>query len=239
MSAHGMEKETMTFQQLFDDATYTFTYLLADKTAGEAVIIDPVLERVDEYLALLDEHHLKLAYVLDTHVHADHVTGAGALRRKTGCNTGLSVHAGVGYADLMLREGAEIRAGDIVVHVLETPGHTPTCLSYVIDGMVFTGDALLIGKCGRTDFQGGDAGRLYDSITNKLFALPDDTIVYPGHDYEGRTHSTIGEEKKHNSRLRLDREAFIRFMNELKLPRPRRIDGAVSANRACGERQAA
>jgi len=125
--------------------------------------------------------------------------------------------------------------GHITLRVLETPGHTPTCLSYVVDGMAFTGDALLIGKCGRTDFQGGDAGQLYDSITGKLFALPDDTIVYPGHDYEGRTHSTIGEEKRHNPRLQMDREAFIRFMSELKLPRPRRINVAVPANRACGE----
>ncbi len=229
----------MIFEQLFDEDSCTYTYLLADEATREAVLIDPVLERVDEYLALLEKRGLKLAYALDTHVHADHVTGAGALRRRTGCNTGLSVHAGVGCADLMLREGAIIHVGDIAIRVLETPGHTPTCLSYVVDGNVFTGDALLIGKCGRTDFQGGDAGQLYDSITGKLFALPDDTIVWPGHDYEGRTRSTIGKEKRNNPRLRLDRDAFIRFMKELNLPKPRRIDEAVPANRACGERQAA
>ncbi len=229
----------MIFEQLFDEDSCTYTYLLADEATREAVLIDPVLERVDEYLALLEKRGLTLAYALDTHVHADHVTGAGALRRRTGCNTGLSVHAGVGCADLMLREGAIIHVGDIAIRVLETPGHTPTCLSYVVDGNVFTGDALLIGKCGRTDFQGGDAGQLYDSITGKLFALPDDTIVWPGHDYEGRTRSTIGEEKRNNPRLQLDRDAFIRFMKELNLPRPRRIDEAVPANRACGERQAA
>lgn len=229
----------MIFRQLFDEDSSTYTYLLADEKTREAIIIDPVLERVDEYVSLLEEAGLTLTCALDTHVHADHVTGAGALRKRTGCNTGVSVHAGVGCADLLLREGAEIRAGDITLRVLETPGHTPTCLSYVTDGMVFTGDALLIGKCGRTDFQGGDAGQLYDSITRKLFALPDDTVVYPGHDYEGRTHSTIGEEKRNNPRLQLDRDAFIRFMNELNLPKPRRMDEAVPANRACGERHAA
>ena len=228
----------MIFRQLFDDDTSTYTYLLADEDSHEAVIIDPVLEGVDAYLALLHELGLTLAYALDTHVHADHVTGAGVLRRKTGCHTGLSVHAGVACADLMLREGAEIRVGGIVIQVLETPGHTPTCLSYVAEGMVFTGDALLIGKCGRTDFQGGDAGALYDSITGKLFALPDDTIVYPGHDYEGRRQSSIGEEKRNNPRLQRTREDFIRFMNALNLPKPRHIDKAVPANRTCGERQA-
>jgi len=229
----------MIFRQLFDDDTCTYTYLLADEGACEAIIIDSVLERVGEYLTLLDELDLKLTYALDTHVHADHITGAGLLRKKTGCNTGLSVHAGVGCADLMLREGAEIHAGDITLRVLETPGHTPTCLSYLCENMVFTGDALLIGKCGRTDFQGGDAGSLYDSITGKLFMLPEATIVYPGHDYDGRRKSSIGEEKRGNSRLRLDRDAFIRFMNDLNLPKPRRIDEAVPANRACGERHAA
>ncbi len=229
----------MIFRQLFDEDSSTYTYLLADEKTREAIIIDPVLERVDEYVSLLEEAGLTLTCALDTHVHADHVTGAGALRKRTGCNTGVSVHAGVGCADLLLREGAEIHAGAIALRVLETPGHTPTCLSYVTDGMVFTGDALLIGKCGRTDFQGGDAGQLYDSITRKLFALPDDTVVYPGHDYEGRTHSTIGEEKRNNPRLQLDRDAFIRFMNELNLPKPRRMDEAVPANRACGERHAA
>jgi len=229
----------MIFRQLFDDDSSTYTYLLADEETREAIIIDPVLERVDEYVSLLNELGLTLTCALDTHVHADHVTGAGALRKRTGCNTGLSAHAGVGCADLLLREGAEIHAGAITLRVLETPGHTPTCLSYVTDGMVFTGDALLIGKCGRTDFQGGDAGQLYDSITQKLFTLPDDTVVYPGHDYEGRTHSTIGEEKRNNPRFQLDRDAFVRFMNELNLPEPRRMKEAVPANRACGERHAA
>lgn len=229
----------MIFRQLFDDDSSTYTYLLADEETREAIIVDPVLERVDEYVSLLNELGLTLTCALDTHVHADHVTGAGALRKRTGCNTGLSAHAGVGCADLLLREGAGIHAGAITLRVLETPGHTPTCLSYVTDGMVFTGDALLIGKCGRTDFQGGDAGQLYDSITQKLFALPDDTVVYPGHDYEGRTHSTIGEEKRNNPRLQLDRDAFVRFMNELNLPEPRRMKEAVPANRACGERHAA
>lgn len=158
------------------------------------------------------------------------------LRQRTGCHTGVSVHANVDCADMLLRNGAEIRIGEIIIiRVLETPGHTPSCLSYVCRNMVFTGDALLIGKCGRTDLQGGDAGRLYDSITGKLFLLPDETIVYPAHDYDGHVRSTIGEEKRNNSRLQLNRDAFIRLMSELDLPEPKRIREAVPANRACGE----
>jgi len=264
----------MIFRQLFEASTSTFTYLLADESSRETVLIDPVLERVDEYLALLDEMNLKLEYTLDTHVHADHVTGAGLLRKKTGCNTGISAHAGIGCADLLLREGATIHAGSLNIRVLETPGHTPTCLSYVVDGqqgsgtesppanasadespagavsrprtdanfehdMVFTGDSLLIDGCGRTDFQDGDAGLLYDSISQKLFTLPDSTVVYPGHDYHGRKSTTIGEQKQNNPRLQLGRDAFIQFMDELKLPMPKHIQEAVPANLACGQQHAA
>lgn len=224
----------MIFRQRFDDTSSTYTYLLACEESREAALIDPVLERVDEYLNMLGEMNLTLEYVLDTHVHADHVTGAGALRKKTGCNTGISVHAGVGCADMLLREGAVIHIGLHAIHILETPGHTPTCLSYLCEGMAFTGDALLIDGCGRVDFQGGDAGQLYDSIINKLFTLPDDTVVYPGHDYHGRKSTTIGEQKQNNLRTKLERNAFIRFMNERDLPMPGRIQEAVPANLACG-----
>lgn len=225
----------MIFRQLFDDASSTCTYLLACEKSSEAVLIDPVLKRVDEYLMLLDELALKLEYVLDTHVHADHVTGAGLLRKKTGCNTGISVHAGIGCADLLLREGATIHVGSLTIRVLETPGHTPTCLSYVCEDMAFTGDTLLIDGCGRTDFQNGDAGQLHDSISQKLFTLPNVTVVYPGHDYHGQKSTTIGEQKRNNPRLKLDRGAFIHFMAELKLPMPKHIQEAVPANLACGQ----
>jgi Zn-dependent hydrolases, including glyoxylases len=225
----------MIFRQLFDPVTCTFTYLLADVQEREAVLIDPVLERVEDDLALLDELGLGLEYVLDTHVHADHVTAAATLRKICGCNTAISARAGVDCADLLLRDGAVIHTGALSIHVLETPGHTPACLSYRCENMVFTGDALLIGGCGRTDLQGGDAARLYDSITRKLFTLPDDTLVFPGHDYRGRRSSSIGAEKRNNPRLRLGRDAFLACMDRLDLPMPRRIHTAVPANRACGE----
>ncbi len=229
----------MILRQLFDQATSTYTYLVAD--GGEAVLIDPVAEQVDRDLQLLRELGLRLAWALDTHVHADHITGAGMLRERTGCATGLSRRAGVECATHGLAEGDEIPVGRHRLQVLETPGHTDTCLSYVLrdpEGRphaVFTGDALLIRGCGRVDFQSGDAARLYDSITGKLFALPDETLVYPGHDYRGLTVSTIGEERRHNPRLALGREGFIRYMESLELPLPARIQEALPANRACGQ----
>lgn len=225
----------MLFRQLFDYDTWTYTYLLADEKSGEAVIIDPVLEQVERDLRLLDELGLQLKQVLDTHVHADHVTGAGKLRERTGCQTGLSSHAGVGCADMMLNEDASIRFGCYEIRAMETPGHTDTCLSYLCGDMVFTGDALLIRGCGRTDFQSGDAGTLHDSIHNKLFTLPDETKVYPGHDYRGMNVSSIGEERRLNPRLTLSREGFIELMAGLDLPDPKRIQEAVPANLACGE----
>ena len=227
----------MIIRQLFDPDTSTYTYLLADRATGEALLIDPVIGQLERDLKLIEELGLTLKYSMDTHVHADHITASGSLRKQTGCQTCLSSHAGVGCADITLNEGDVIRLGGSEIHVLETPGHTDTCLSYVINQHVFTGDALLIRGCGRTDFQQGSAERLYHSITEKLFALPDDTLVCPGHDYQGMTVSTIGEEKRFNPRLKLDLAGFIHFMKNLNLPAPHQIHQALPANMACGERQ--
>lgn len=228
----------MLFRQLFDRDTWTYTYLLADAESGEAVIIDPVLEQAERDLRLINELDLKLKYTLDTHVHADHITGAGKLRERTGCRTGISKHAGIGCADIMLQEGDTIHFGRHALRVVETPGHTDTCLSYLCGNMAFTGDALFIRGCGRTDFQSGDVGTLYDAIHEKLFPLPDNTKLYPGHDYHGMTVSTIGEEKRLNPRLTLSRESFIELMDALDLPSPKRIHEALPANLACGEPKA-
>ncbi|HKJ84393.1 MAG TPA: MBL fold metallo-hydrolase [Mariprofundaceae bacterium] len=227
-----------TFRQLFDYDTWTYTFLLGDPASGEAILIDPVQGKIDRDLRLLKELELELVYALDTHVHADHITGAGLLREKTGCRTGISHHAGIGCADIPLHENDIIRFGSHEIRVVETPGHTDTCLSYLFDDMAFTGDALFIRGCGRTDFQSGDAGRLYDSIHEKLFVLPDHTKVYPGHDYRGMTVSTMGEEKRFNPRLTLSRTAFVELMANLDLPDPKHMHEAIPANLACGESDA-
>jgi len=224
----------MIFRQLFDAETSTYSYLLADENTREAVLIDAVDTQVERDLKLIDELGLKLAYALETHVHADHITGAGQLRERTGCSIGVSAHGQVACADLQLREGDTVRFGSQALRVIETPGHTDSCLTYYGEGMLFTGDSLMIRLCGRTDFQQGDAGRLYDSVTGKLFTLPEETFVYPGHDYRGHTRSTIGEERRLNARLTQQRDAFIKTMAELNLPMPKRINEAVPANLNCG-----
>jgi len=225
----------MFFRQLFDKETSTYTYLLADQLTGEAVIIDPVDRQLERDMQLIHELELRLSYAFDTHVHADHITALGALRERSGCTTGVSKHAHVSCAELQLAEGDQFSFGRHVITVLETPGHTDGCLSFVCESRVMTGDALLIRGCGRTDFQQGNAATLYDSITNKLFTLPDDMLVYPAHDYKGMTCSTIGEEKRWNPRLKLARDAFITFMNTLDLVEPKQIHAAVPANLACGK----
>lgn len=224
----------MIFRQLFDKESSTYTYLLADPTTREALLIDPVLEKVDRDLKLIGEMGLKLLYSLETHVHADHITGAGKLREKTGCRVGVCHAAGVDCADLPLAERATIQVGPLVLRVLETPGHTDTCLCYVASDRVFTGDTLFVRGCGRTDFQSGSAESLYDSVTEKLFRLPDTTLVFPGHDYNGFSNSTIGEEKRYNPRLTKSRTDFVKFMREQKLEQPKRIHEAVPANLRCG-----
>ncbi|MGN6105685.1 MAG: MBL fold metallo-hydrolase [Kofleriaceae bacterium] len=222
----------MWLRQLFDRETSTYTYLLA--SGGSAALIDPVLEQVDRDLALLRDLGLRLTHVLDTHVHADHVTGAGALRERTGAISHASA-AGPPCADVHLRHGDAVHVGDLAITALATPGHTDDSLSFLVDGAVFTGDALLIRGCGRTDFQNGDAGQLYDALTGVLFALPDATVVYPGHDYRGHTASTIGEERHFNPRVAgKSRDEFIATMAALGLAPPRKLAESVAANRACG-----
>ena len=224
----------MLLRQLFDKETSTYTYLVADPKTHEAVLIDPVLEQVERDLKLLSELGLSLCYVLDTHVHADHVTASGELRRRTGAQTA-QAKSGAACADVHLLGGEQLRVGELTIDVLATPGHTDDSLSYRISDHVFTGDALLVRGTGRTDFQNGDAGQLYDSLTKVLFALPEHVTVWPGHDYRGHTQSSIGEEQRFNPRVAgKTREQFVDIMNGLGLPRPAHIDRAVPANRQCG-----
>jgi glyoxylase-like metal-dependent hydrolase (beta-lactamase superfamily II) len=225
----------MIFRQLHDASTSTYTYLIGDEASGQAALIDPVRDQWERDLLLIEQLQLKLRYVLDTHVHADHVTAADTLREKTGAQT-IAGPGGAACSDLKTKDGDTFRLGALEIRVIETPGHTADSMSFLIGDRVFTGDALLIRGTGRTDFQNGDAGTLYDTITEKLFRLPDGTRVYPGHDYRGHTQSSIGEEKLHNPRLAgKSRAQFIELMGKLQLPRPARIDEAVPANRACGK----
>jgi glyoxylase-like metal-dependent hydrolase (beta-lactamase superfamily II) len=225
----------MHLRQLFDRETSTYTYLVADPQTRSAALIDPVREHIERDLKLIEELDLTLEYVLDTHVHADHVTASGALRDRTGARS-IGSTTGAKCADLQVRHGDRVTLGDLEICVLETPGHTDDSLSFLIDGNVFTGDALLIRGTGRTDFQNGSSETLWDSLTKVLFQLPDDTVVWPGHDYQGHTRSSIGEEKHHNPRVAGKTKAeFIRILDELELPPPKHIDEAVPANRECGQ----
>lgn len=228
----------MIFRQLFDRETSTYTYLLADPDTREAVLIDTVREQVDRDRRLLDELGLTLRYTLDTHVHADHVTGAGLLRQAVGSQSVLAKAGGAPCVDVAAQHGDRIVFGAYALEVRATPGHTNSCVSYVLNdhSMVFTGDALLIRGCGRTDFQQGDAATLYRSVHTQIFSLPDATRIYPGHDYRGHTMTTVAEEKAHNRRLGGGRslEAFVAIMNDLKLAPPKHIHEALPANQACG-----
>lgn len=227
----------MIFHQFFEQESSTYTYLLACEDTREAVLIDPVASEIEHYAHFMAEKNLKLAYSLDTHVHADHVTAANQLREKFGCKTVLHRNSGVSCGDIFITDKSAIRIGNILIEARYTPGHTNACTSYVIDGMVFTGDALLIDGCGRTDFQEGNAAILYDSIHQQIFSLSDDTIVYPGHDYKSRLSSTIGQERLHNARLGncRSKQEFIEIMQNLNLPYPQKIDIALPANKICGK----
>jgi glyoxylase-like metal-dependent hydrolase (beta-lactamase superfamily II) len=208
----------MLFRQLFDPESSTYTYLLADARSREAVLIDPVKTRVERDVSLLDELELLLVYAMDTHIHADHVTGTGELRERTGASIINPGHSGSSCADVYVRENDVIHFGTHALGVRETPGHTAASATYVLlDGaMAFTGDTLLIRGTGRTDFQGGDARALYHSIRDKILALPDHTLLYPAHDYQGRTVTTVNEEKRHNPRVRgKSEEEFVAILNEL------------------------
>ncbi|MEW5862568.1 MAG: MBL fold metallo-hydrolase [Pseudomonadota bacterium] len=235
----------MIFRQLFDPQSATYTYLLADSATLEAVLIDPVFEQARRDAALAAELGVKLVWTLETHVHADHVTGAWLLRRRLGSRIALGAKTGAEGADRLLAHGERIEFGRRYLVALETPGHTAGCLSYVLDNetMVFTGDTLLIRGCGRTDFQSGDARRLYRSVRDRLFALPGTCLVYPAHDYRGLTCSSIAEEKRFNPRLgeAVAEDDFVGYMTHLGLPHPKQMEVAVPANLRCGrpEKQAA
>ena len=223
--------------QLFDAASSTFTYVLVDPQSREALIIDPVDEQLARDLEVVREHGLKLMWTVETHTHADHITSAGQLAEHAGARTAAPEGCDIGTASAQLKHGDVLRFGGEELRALHTPGHTAGSMSYVWRDNVFTGDTLLIGGCGRTDFQSGSAAALYRSITEILFALPDETLVWPAHDYRGRTHSTIGTEKTTNPRVAGKTLAeFKTIMDELALPKPERIDEAVPANRASGLR---
>ena len=228
----------MLFRQLFDPETSTYSYLLGDLVSREAVLIDPVLEQQERDVKLMEELDLQLKFAVETHVHADHVTASGRLRERLGCQIGVAQAAGVASADLQLKDGDVLRFGALRLEVLVTPGHTTGCVTYLCRdaGMAFTGDALLIRGCGRTDFQEGDSTVLFASVRDKIFSLPDQVAVYPGHDYHGRTVSSVDEEKRFNPRMGLGKsvEHFVELMSDLNLAYPKKMDIAVPANLLCG-----
>ncbi|HEX9193499.1 MAG TPA: MBL fold metallo-hydrolase [Burkholderiales bacterium] len=230
----------MFFKQLFDSASSTLTYLIADDSNHEAVLIDPVTDQVGRDVRLLREHGLALKYTLETHVHADHVTAAHALKQATGAQTAVCRDCNAQGYDRLLKDGDVILFGHEEILTIATPGHTPGSVSYLWRDRVFTGDTLLIGGCGRTDFQNGSAEALWTSITEKLFALDEQILVYPAHDYKGRRVSSIGEEKRFNARVAgKTREEFLSIMDNLNLPMPARIHEAVPANLEGGAGQPA
>ena len=228
----------MIFRQLFDQTSCTYTYLVASHKQKEALIIDPVIEHVDQYLKLLSELDLKLRFAIDTHVHADHITGLSELREATECATVMGEMAHLECTSINLRDGEQLELGEIVIQALYTPGHTSDSYCYfLLPDRIFTGDTLLIRGTGRTDFQNGDPNAQYDSLFNKLLLLPDNTYIFPAHDYNGMTVSTIGEERIHNPRLQVNtKEEYVQMMNGLELEPPELMNIAVPANRHCGRR---
>jgi sulfur dioxygenase len=245
MNTQAMNSQAINPIQLFDTASSTYTYLLFDENSKDAIIIDPVDTQMQRDLGMLRQQGLQLRYIVETHAHADHITSAGGLIEHTGAQTATPAGCGIMPSALQLKDGDVLRFGSQTLTALHTPGHTAGSMSFVWQqgtaGHVFTGDTLLIGGCGRTDFQSGSAQALHHSITTILFALADDTTVWPGHDYKGHSRSTIGGEKRHNARvndLNLNRhrsvEEFVQLMNNLNLPKPKRLDEAVPANLTLG-----
>lgn len=228
----------MLFRQLFDKESNTYTYLIADLKSKTAIFVDPVLEQLERDCLLLKQLELTLRYCLETHIHADHITSASKLQAATKCEIILPVGADAVCADHYVADKEILQLGSMIIQAIATPGHTNAHAAYLINGnRVLTGDALFIRGCGRTDLQGGDAGRLYNSVTEQLFTLPDETLVYPGHDYRGHSVSTIGEEKRWNPRFaRRNRNEFIKLMDNLNLAFPKKMMEAVPANQNCGDR---
>mgnify|MGYP001314424283 FL=1 len=221
----------MIFNQLFDDVSSTYTYIIASDRGREALIIDPVLEKTEEYLKILQELDLKLVKVIDTHIHADHITALNELGKRTNCTKIMGEQSKSEVVDLKVKEDDKIEIDKIELKTIYTPGHTDCSYSFLMNDRVFTGDTLLINGTGRTDFQNGSAKTQYDSLFNKLLKLPEKTIVYPAHDYNGKKFSTIGDEKNNNPRLQVDSvDQYIEIMNNLKLANPKMMDVAVPAN---------
>ncbi|XP_054751609.1 persulfide dioxygenase ETHE1, mitochondrial-like [Lytechinus pictus] len=234
------DPSNLIFRQLFDYQSYTYTYLLGDKDTKDAILIDPVIELVKRDLHLVEDLGLNLIYAINTHCHADHITGTGLIKEKIpGCKSIISQKSGA-KADLYIDEGDQIKFGNLALDVRSTPGHTSGCVTYVLRNetgtpvMAFTGDAILIRGCGRTDFQEGDSGTLYDSVHGKILSLPPSTRLLPAHDYTGQTMTTVKEELQFNPRLTKTKEEFIKIMHELNLPYPKAIDKALPANLVCG-----
>lgn len=225
----------MIFRQLFDSTSSTYSYLLASRRGGEALIIDPVLEKVDRYLQLVRELDLRLVKAVDTHLHADHITGLGALRDRTHCITVMGEHSKADIVSMRLGDGDKLTIEGVALDVIYTPGHTDDSYSFLMQDRVFTGDTLLIRGTGRTDFQNGDPQAQYESLFGRLLRLPDETMVYPAHDYKGETVSTIGEERAYNPRLQVkSADDYVALMNSLDLPNPKMMDVAVPANMRVG-----
>jgi len=225
----------MIFKQVFDKKSSTYTYIIASSEGREALIIDPVLENVGDYIKLLEELNLKLVKVIDTHIHADHVTGASKLRDKTQCVTIMGEHTPTDAVELKVKDEEIITLDHLKIKALYTPGHTSDSFSFLMDNCLFSGDTLLINGTGRTDFQNGSSKDAYNSLFNKLLKLPDETLLYPAHDYKGETVSTIGREKRNNPRLQVNNvEEYIEIMNNLNLKKPLEIDYNVASNLKLG-----